>query len=74
MRNITHTHTTAAALAAALALGVAAESAVARGGFGEDVDAFCQTYDGSTPFADLGGNTNSGLEDIFMSVTRGDVQ
>lgn len=34
---------------------LACSGAIAWPGYGEEVDAFCAGYDGSTPFADLGG-------------------
>ncbi len=63
-------------LVALLAIVMGPEQAFAKRGYGETVDDFCWGYDGSLPFADLGGDRNSGGNDggclLCHQNTRGD--
>ncbi len=50
----------AAALIVSLAMCLGSGPAAGRFGYGETVDNYCSTYDGSTPFQALGGSTGNG--------------
>jgi PKD repeat protein len=58
MKDIEPRHSPAAVVLL-LALVSANSPAFALPGYGENVDDFCSRYDGSTPFADMGGNTDN---------------
>jgi PKD repeat protein len=70
------TGTRAVMLVALLAIATGPQQAFGKRGYGETVDDFCWGYDGSLPFADLGGDRNSGGNDggclLCHQNTRGD--
>ena len=62
---------TAAAVLVLLVLASVTAPVFALSGYGENVDSFCQSFDGSTPFADLGGNSNNQVCLLCHTSTNG---